>query len=171
MSIWEEDIRDSILDYGDCAADNIRVSRIQRMRNGIGVAWVQCPLATAIKICASGGLRVGWTTTRVELLKARPVQCFRCWKFGHVRGMCNDPNDRSCACYRCGKEGHNARAGDAAPCCVLCTKQGRDGNHRMGSDTCSADRGQSKPAVARNAGRTRDPARGAEASMEAEDGS
>ncbi|KMQ88877.1 hypothetical protein RF55_11564 [Lasius niger] len=43
VSIWEEDIRDSILDYGDCAADNIRVSRIQRMRNGIGVAWVVSP--------------------------------------------------------------------------------------------------------------------------------
>ncbi|CAL1672479.1 unnamed protein product [Lasius platythorax] len=171
VSIWEEDIRDSILDYGDCTADNIRVSRIQRMRNGIEVAWVQCPLATAIKICSSGSLRVGWTTVRVELLKARPVQCFRCWKFGHVRGMCNDPNDRSHACYRCGKEGHNARTCDAAPRCVLCTEQGRDGNHRIRSDICGADRGQSRPTTAQNAGRTRDPARGAEASMEAKDGS
>lgn len=169
VSIWEEDIRDSILDYGECAADNIRVSKIQRMRNGIGVAWVQCPLATAIKICASGGLRVGWTTARVELLKARPVQCFRCWKFGHVRGMCSDPNDRSHACYRCGKEGHSARICDAVPCCVLCIEQGRDGNHRMGSDLCGAERGQSRPTKAWSAGRTRDPARGAEAPMETED--
>lgn len=169
VSIWEEDIRDSILDYGDCTADNIRISRIQRMRNGIGVAWVQCSLATAIKICSSEGLRVGWTTARIELLKARPVQCFRWWKFGHVRGMCNDPNDRSHACYRVVRRGTMREC--AAPCCVLCTEQNRDGNHRMGSDMYGADRKQSRPMTAQNTGRIRDSTRRAEASMEAEDGS
>lgn len=58
------------------------------MPNGLGSLWIRCPLAATVKSSASGRIKLGCTSTRVTLLNARLVQCFRCWKFGHVSGKC-----------------------------------------------------------------------------------
>ncbi|RLU15159.1 hypothetical protein DMN91_012153 [Ooceraea biroi] len=63
-------------------------------------AWVQCPLAAANSVAAAGYLRLGWTMVRVELLRSRPTQCFKCWHFGHVRSKCTATVDRDRNCFR-----------------------------------------------------------------------
>lgn len=107
------------------------------MRNGLGSVWVQCPLAVAVKVAPNGNIRIGWSTARVELMRARPRQCFRCWQPGHMKSMCKAETDRSGACFRCGREGHTARQCTMAPLCVLCEQAGRNANHRRGSGNCA----------------------------------
>ncbi|XP_029178647.1 DNA-binding protein HEXBP-like [Nylanderia fulva] len=109
------------------------------MTNGLFTAWAQCPLGAAIKASQTGKIKVGWTIAKIELLKARPLQCFRCWGHGHLKANCTSPNDRSKNCYRCGEEGHSALACVNPPACVLCKEQGKDSRHRVGSTQCKAD--------------------------------
>lgn len=40
-------------------------------------------------------IKIGWTIVGVTLLKARPLQCFRCWHYGHVKDRCRSQIDRS----------------------------------------------------------------------------
>lgn len=71
-----------------CLPCDNKISDIKPMRDGMGVAWVHCPINAAITIAERGTLNLGWTRARVEMLRKRPVQCFRCWRFGHVRQKC-----------------------------------------------------------------------------------
>lgn len=48
-------------------------------------------------------MKIGWTVVKVELLKARPLQCFKCWEVGHLKSQCSSRIDRSGLCYRCGQ--------------------------------------------------------------------
>lgn len=50
--------------------------------------WARCPLVVAFKLAEKQRLEIGWSTIRIELLKARPVQYYRCWQYGHVRSTC-----------------------------------------------------------------------------------
>lgn len=79
------------------------------MANGLGVAWIRCPLTAANIIAQEGILRVEWCRARAELLPARPLQCFKCLEGGHVRAHCPNNIDRSETCYRYGVLGHRAR--------------------------------------------------------------
>lgn len=162
-----EEIRDIIAENGKCLVKDVKVGDIREMRNTLGMAWVQCPLATAIAVASKRKLRIGWTMARVELLESRPVQCFRCWGYGHVRFACTSPEDRSKSCFRCGEEGHIAIRCEATPRCGLCRSQGRNDGHRMGSTQCGADRRPAKN-VKKATGQT-EPARGADDEMEVAD--
>lgn len=82
---------------GDCNPADVRVGLIRRMFSGLNSVWVKCPLAAAIKVATEGRVRMGWTSARVRLLEARPVQCFKCWRFGHVRNICKYSEDRKLA--------------------------------------------------------------------------
>lgn len=53
---------------------------------------------------------MGWAACRVNLLEARPLQCYKCLELGHVQQRCPSAADRSKCCYRCGGEGHVAAA-------------------------------------------------------------
>lgn len=75
---------------------------------------------------------------RVELLRARPLQCFKCWGYGHVKSNCQIDKDRSNIYYRCGTEGHNARSCDEKPFCAICAEKGLNGQYRMGSLACTS---------------------------------
>lgn len=75
----------------------------------------------------------------MELLQARPVQCYKCWKYGHVSSKCRSDVDRSDACFRCGLSGHVARNCNAAvPMCFPCREAGKPASHRMGSKGCDS---------------------------------
>lgn len=86
---------------------------------------------------------------RVQILEARPLQCFRCLEGGHVRATCGGV-DRSTRCYRCGDLGHKAQNCSAQLCCPVCTDLGRPANHRAGSRVCA-------PAHRRGRGKSREP--------------
>lgn len=108
-SVCPDEVACGIADLGGCLPTDVSVGSIVRMNNGLGSVWIRCPLAAAVKVVSSGKVRIGWTTARIELLQSRPMQCFRCWNFGHMRNTCKAEKDRSTACFRCGVDGHSAR--------------------------------------------------------------
>ncbi|XP_050452495.1 uncharacterized protein LOC126852055 [Cataglyphis hispanica] len=67
-----------------------------------------CPLNAALKVANLKKIKIGWTLARVELLDNIPVQCFKCWIYGHVRLACSSKEDFSGLCFKCGRKGHLA---------------------------------------------------------------
>lgn len=110
----------------------------------MGAAWARCPLEHVIRIAEKGSVLLGWTNVRIKLMKKKSIQCFRCWKFGHVRINCKAESDRSGSCFRCGHFGHSANICTSAPNCVLCAedkKDKKDCRHRIGSIRCLQNQG------------------------------
>lgn len=88
-SITEDEIRWVIAQEGSCKSEEVKVNSIRTTRSGLNIAWLKCPIQVAIDISKIGKVKVGWTVVKAELLKSRPMQCFRCWKIRHVRDKCN----------------------------------------------------------------------------------
>jgi len=131
-TISPADIARAVSEFGaGFCADDIRVGRIRRGRDGLGTAWVQAPAVVGVPAAEAKKIRIGWTDARVTLLKGRPIRCFRCLAPGHVQRRC--PRDRSRCCYNCGGEGHFAVTCCARPHCVECAEKGREASHRMGT--------------------------------------
>ncbi|KMQ89668.1 hypothetical protein RF55_10680 [Lasius niger] len=135
-SVSEDDIRKVICELRKCLSKDVEVGKIRQTFNQSYSAWARCPLAAAIQTAAGGKFRLGWTIAKVELLKARPVQCYKCWQYDHMRGTCTAKVDRSNACFNCGKHGHALMDCRAKSHCVVCEGNGKDSGHRMGSNTC-----------------------------------
>ncbi|XP_029164575.1 uncharacterized protein LOC114935842 [Nylanderia fulva] len=136
-----EEIREQLAQISCFPPMAFGISEVKTMRDGMGIVWVQCPLNAAIAVAEVGRLRIGWTSARVELLKKRPVQCFKCWRFGHVRTNCAAPEDRFGSCFRCGNSAHKAKDCSASPHCVICSDIGKSCNHRIGSFICLVNNG------------------------------
>ncbi|KMQ92578.1 gag-pol polyprotein [Lasius niger] len=135
-----DEVLDVVASLGGCLRSDIKVGVIRPLNNGLYTAWVQYPLGAVAKLTNLKKIKIGWTLARVEALDARPVQCFKCWRFGHLRSSCSFQEDFSGLCFRCGVSGHAARACSLAPSCKICLLEGRNYNHRLGSDLCMADR-------------------------------
>jgi len=135
-SIGQADVAVAIGKLGDASWLDVKTGEIRRTQRGMGTMWARCPLEAAIKVAEHGRITVGWSSARVELLKRRPLQCFRCLALGHVRTKCPSLVDRSQACHNCGVEGHVARNCRAPLNCPVCVERGFDSKHRAGSDGC-----------------------------------
>ncbi|XP_070170991.1 uncharacterized protein [Polyergus mexicanus] len=131
-------VRGEIRLNGECKEEETKAGPIRKMNNGLFTVWVQCPLSAAIKMANRKKVRIGWTLARVDLLEDRPVQCFKCWRFGHVRLTCTSTEDDSGLCFKCGGTGHLARECDQPPSCKICVSEGKNFNHRIGSYLCTA---------------------------------
>lgn len=166
-SVSGYEVAEVIADLGSCKPEEVKVGQIRPMFNGLRSVWVQCPLAAAVAVTSQPRVRIGWSTVRTELLKARPLQCFRCWEFGHVRRACKAEVDRSRSCFRCGKADHMARSCQEVPFCVLWSDRGRKSDHRLGSTACIAgDLQKAGPIpLARDIGRSGTLDRGASMEM------
>lgn len=145
--LGRDEVADVVAAAGGCRPEDDRVGTLRAMANGLYSAWVQCPLGAAVKASQVGKLRIGWTVARVELLKARPTLCYRCWGRGHVKAQCKAVVDRSRTCYRCRVEGHNAIGCLAPVSCVVCKEGGKDHQHRVGSQTCTLSGGHGEGVV------------------------
>lgn len=137
-SITEEEIAWVIADIGNCSTELIRVSPMRPMRSGLRLTIVNCPLAAALATAGSGKVRIGWTMVKVELLEPRPVQCFRCWCFGHIGGQCKSQTVRQGSCFNCGQKEHMRNECNNKPCCPVCQENGNPHEHRIGSSKCLA---------------------------------
>ncbi|CAK9820202.1 hypothetical protein ANTQUA_LOCUS10541 [Anthophora quadrimaculata] len=137
-SVTPAEVADAIAAAGACRPEEVRTGQIRSSSSGLGTLWVSCPLLAANTVAKAGRIRVGWASARVEVLAARPLQCYRCLQVGHVRQRCTGDVDRSGRCYNCGASGHTAGKCPAeTPNCPLCADLGRPAGHRLGSKACS----------------------------------
>jgi len=131
-----ESIALAIADLGGCSPADVKVTLPRRATQGLFAAWARCPEVAAHKAAKTGKIKVGWAQARVELLKARPLQYYRCLEFGHTRQRCTASTDRGNVCYRCSQPGHLAAACTDVPHCTLCAGKGLKAAHRMGGIAC-----------------------------------
>lgn len=136
ISATAEEIRDRVAAVGGCLVSDIHVGEVRKLPNGTLATWVRCPAIAASKLSSEGEIEVGWALARVDGLKVRPTQCFRCWHFGHVRNACKAGRDRTGLCFRCGQEGHSYKACDRDLRCVVFADNGLEASHRLGSTFC-----------------------------------
>ncbi|XP_067216914.1 uncharacterized protein [Linepithema humile] len=136
-SATPKDIARAVAEQGGCPLTEVKVGDIKTTVRGTRTAWVRCPLEAATKIGKVGRLQIRWFHFKVKLLDTRPLQCHRCLEKGHVQAKCPAGNiDRSKCCYRCGTEGHEARACTAPVHCAICSAAGRPASYRMGGPAC-----------------------------------
>lgn len=136
-SISVDEVKETIAVEGNCMIGEIKTGRIGRTKSGTGVIWVQCPKSAAITIAGKKRIQIGWTFVRVEALKARPLQCGKCWRTGHVKERCKSNKDFTGRCFRCGAKGHLAQVCQNKVRCLLCHDIGLNSEHRMGSYRCA----------------------------------
>lgn len=89
-----DDIRAAIINIDGGKGENIKISSIKTTNDGRNVAWISCPANTAEKVNRYG-LDIGWGKIRANKMLPKPVQCYRCFEFGHVRNTCKSHTDRS----------------------------------------------------------------------------
>lgn len=137
-SVTQDEVVCVLAGIGDCGTQEIRTGPIRPTRSGLGSMRAQLPLAAAINAANTGKMRIGWSVARIQLLNARPVQCFRCWEFGHFQFSCRSTRNRAGTCFRCGMEGHAARNCAGQLSCLVCKEKGMEYGHRMGGPVCAA---------------------------------
>lgn len=135
-SISKQDIQELLANFGECELEAVRVGDIKPQRNGLFLTWVNCPLALAIKVARMEKINLGWSRAGVELLKARPSRCFKCWHYGHLKNSCNSLVDRQGNCFKCGNPDHQARQCSSPPNCLICHDKEINSHHSMGSALC-----------------------------------
>ncbi|XP_011706311.1 PREDICTED: uncharacterized protein LOC105461508 [Wasmannia auropunctata] len=166
-SVTPEELKGVVARTGGCDEENVRLGSFRFARNGLRTVWLQCPLATAAKLAEGGWLRVGWSTARVELLRRRPLRCFRCLAAGHVRDRCPSETDRSDCCFNCGESGHPMRDCGRAPNCPICKSKGMRHDHRAGSEFCPpCPPKKERPTSPRSRGKTANRSETADDQME-----
>lgn len=139
-SVKVEEIKEIITEAEECDYDEISIGDIKPMRNGLYMTWARCPLTAAVKIANNGKLKIGWSIVRAELLEARPKQCYKCWEFGHTKGVCRSEIDRSSLCFKCGKADHAYKDCSNDLHCILCAQEGIEASHRIGSFRCKVSK-------------------------------
>lgn len=115
------------------------MEEIKTMRSGLGMLWAQCPLESAVNLSNLEKIKIGWSVVRIELLKAREIQCCRCWRFGHLKLKCTADVDRKLG-YKCGLEGHRVRDCQNEAHCIVCRELKKNSSYRIGSAACIANR-------------------------------
>ncbi|XP_039309910.1 uncharacterized protein LOC105207875 [Solenopsis invicta] len=131
------EVSEAMAAVGGCKAWEVTVGSIRRSRVGLGSVWVRCPATADRKLSEAGRVQVGWVMARVEALRPRPMQCYRCLRTGHTIGACDSPVDRGSRCYRCGCEGHPASLCEGELNCPLCADLDRPAGHRFGGPACT----------------------------------
>lgn len=138
-SVSSDEIKNKLAQLSGGSDLKIKTGTIRYMSNGLCMLWVQLPLANAVKVANLERFRIGWTVARVRLLKARPLQCYKCWSFGHVTAQCQATTNHTGHCFRCGEAGHTARTCANSPKCAICADLGSDSYHRIGSAKCMSN--------------------------------
>lgn len=137
-SVGPEELTLALCGASGGLSKDFRLGPIRRNLRGNQMVWVECPLGAAVRLAEMDKIGIGWSSVRIELLKSRPVQCFKCWHYDHVRGSCKASVDRSERCFGCGDSGHSVSDCSASPVCVVCRDTGLLHKHRLGSTVCGS---------------------------------
>ncbi|XP_067208762.1 uncharacterized protein [Linepithema humile] len=135
-SVTIGEVKEAISKIGSCDVVNITCSALRHMRGGLGVIFLQCPIAAAVKVLEKGKISIGWSTIGVEALKSRPMQCFRCLAVGHTIQRCPSVVVRRFDCYKCGQVDHKAQDCKNKIVCPVCLERGLNADHMVGSAVC-----------------------------------
>jgi hypothetical protein len=84
-SVGIKDITESLAKISGWHSDNFRCGNTKFFR-GLGSAIVSCPVDATLKIMEAnkiGKIVIGWALVKINLLKNRPMTCFRCSGLGH----------------------------------------------------------------------------------------
>lgn len=137
-SITTRDIMDALTTNGKCHQDDFRHSEIKFFR-GLGSIWIKCPIAVALRILEknkTNKLTIGWCAVKIELLKNKPMQCFKCSALGHPIQRCPSKTDRFNKCMNCGDPNHMINQCRNKSKCQVCEERGLRSDHRVGSMRC-----------------------------------
>lgn len=136
----QEEVADVLAEKGGGNPKEIKVEAIPPMSNGLNMVWAQGPISVMLKASGEGKLKIGWTVARIDLLKNRPPQCYKCWERGHIMAQCRSSVDRRSNCYRCGMSGHQVISCVNEVACAICKEAGREYKHRAGSmESCKGN--------------------------------
>jgi len=58
-SVKKEEIREIMMETGECEYDEINIGDIRSMRNGLFMTWAQCSLVAAVKMANNGKIKLG----------------------------------------------------------------------------------------------------------------
>ncbi|EFN81747.1 hypothetical protein EAI_02685, partial [Harpegnathos saltator] len=105
ISTSEKEAAETVAKIGGCIVSDVKTGKIRETQSGFRSLWVQYPLLAAKKVAEKGSITIGLTQAKVEMLQARPMQCFRCLEKGHVQINCTNNISRRGNCYRCGEPG------------------------------------------------------------------
>lgn len=135
-SVSAANIKTALADLCTRSDSSFHVGRIVAIRGGLYTTRVRCPLDIAIFLNKQGSVKVGWSVAKLELLRAKPLRCFKCMEAGHVSANCTSDKDRSNICFRCSLHGHKASDCNDAYYCIVCAEKGLTSSHSIGSETC-----------------------------------
>ena len=135
-SVTKDKVVDAVASVSGCAADTITASDMCHGPGGMMSIVVRCPIQAGKSIVEKGRILVGWSSAKVQVLKERPLRCFRCLTLGHSRHRCPSEVSRENLCFRCGGEGHKSQTCKAELRCMVCTDAKIPAGHIMGSAAC-----------------------------------
>ncbi|XP_026666975.1 uncharacterized protein LOC113463940 [Ceratina calcarata] len=138
ISVNEDEIKEELKKV----LENCQINEIGKVRQnakGTGTVWLKCSEDTAHALIQRSTVMIGWSEARVLEIEKRPIQCYKCWKYGHTKNKCTEETDRQGWCYKCGSSEHSARqCSSQSPVCRLCEDANLPKEHRMGSRACSS---------------------------------
>lgn len=127
----------SVLKSQNEALQNVSLTCRRKFRGGRG--WnvvIETDLA-GYQAVVDRKWTVGWCQSRARAYQ-RPLICFRCWRYGHVRRVCR----AEARCGNCGLGTHEHKDCDQKSKCPNCSyfnavrRCGFDTSHRAGSREC-----------------------------------
>jgi hypothetical protein len=136
-TVTADEVTSAVAGNGGCAPTSVRLGPFVDGRRGMRALWIRVPARSALKLAGMARLQLGWSLAKVEVLRPRPLRCYKCLAAGHTRAKCPVGSaDRSQLCFRCGLVGHRARGCTGPDHCPVCASRGLVANHRAGSAAC-----------------------------------
>jgi len=132
------EIIEKLAEIGRSHPDDFRHGEVKKFR-GLGSLWMRCPLGVALEILErhkNNKIKIGWCSVEIELLKNRPMQCYKCLAIGHPIQRCPSKINNMGKCNNCGEEGHHMKSCQNKPRCLVCIERGLDAQHRVGTERC-----------------------------------